>query len=142
MLFGDESALEPKKYKSVDEVMSELKTPLSPFKKLLISKFLLLWSRNGVGYRELSKDFMIWMNNKIRQVLWHLAQQMVTEGIIPEADLFFYLTLDEIEKLCNGERDALILLKARLRKRILPKMDKYKFEEFLKGPEMKPRNVC
>ncbi len=142
MLFGDESALEPKKYKSVDEVMSELKTPLSPFKKLLISKFLLLWSRNGVGYRELSKDFMIWMNNKIRQVLWHLAQQMVTEGIIPEADLFFYLALDEVEKLCNGERDALILLKARLRKRILPKMDKYKFEEFLKGPEMKPRNVC
>jgi hypothetical protein len=142
MLFGDESALEPKKYKSVDEVMSELKTPLSSFKKLLISKFLLPWSRNGVGYRELSKDFMIWMTNKIRQVFWHLAQQMVVEGFIPEADLFFYLTLDEIEKLCNGERDALILLKARLRKRILPKMDKYKFEEFLKGPEMKPRNVC
>lgn len=142
MLFGGESTLEPKKSKSVDEVMSELKTPLSSFKKLLISKFLLPWSRNGVGYRELSKDFMIWMNNKMRQVFWHLARQMVAEGIIPEADLFFFLTVDEIEKLCNGERDALILLKARLRKRILPKMDKYKFEEFVKGPEMKPRNVC
>jgi hypothetical protein len=67
---------------------------------------------------------------------------MVAEGIIPKADLFFYFTVDEIEKLCNGERDALILLKARLRKRILPKMDKYKFKEFVKGPEMKPRNVC
>jgi hypothetical protein len=142
MLFGDQSALEPKKSKSVDEVMSELKTPLSSFKNLLINKFLLPWSRNGVGYREQSKDFMVWMNNKKREALWHLARQMVAEGIIPEADLFFYLTVDEIEKLCNGERDALILLKARLRKRILPKMDKYKFEEFLKGPEFKPRNVC
>ncbi len=142
MLFGDQSALESKKSKSVDEVMSELKTPLSSFKKLLISKLLLPWSRSGVGYREQSKDFMIWMNNKMRQVFWHLARQMVAEGIIPETDLFFYLTVDEIEKLCNGERDALILLKARLRKRILPKMDKYKFEEFLKGPEFKPRNVC
>jgi hypothetical protein len=35
MLFGDESALEPKKSKSVDEVMSELKTPLSSFKKII-----------------------------------------------------------------------------------------------------------
>jgi len=142
MLLGGESALEPKKFKSVDEVVNELKTPLSFFKKLLIRKFLLPWTRNGVGYREHSKYFMIWMNNKLRQAFWYLARKMVDEGIIPEADLLFYLTTDEIERLCNGERDALILSKARLRKRILPKMDKYKFEEIIKGPEMKPRNVC
>ena len=55
--------------------------------------------------------------------------------------MFFYMTVEEIQKLCSGERDALILLKARLRKRIYPKMDKYKFDEFIKGPEMRPRNV-
>ena len=141
MLLGDESTLEPKKFKSVEEVMKELKTPLSFLRKLLISKFLLPWSRDGVGYREHSKDFMIWMQNKLRQGFWYLARRMVEEGLIPEDDLLFYLTVEEIERLCNRERDALILLRARLRKRILPKMDKYKFEEIIKGPEMKPRNV-
>jgi hypothetical protein len=141
MLLGDESTLEPKKFKSVEEVMKELKTPLSFLRKLLISKFLLPWSRDGVGYREHSKDFMIWMINKSRQGFWYLARRMVEEGLIPEEDLLFHLTVEEIERLCNRERDALILLRARLRKRILPKMDKYKFEEIIKGPEMKPRNV-
>ena len=141
MLMGDESALEPKKPKSVEQVMQELKTPLSYFKRLLISKFLLPWTRDAVGYREHSKYFMVWMNNKLRQAFWYLARKMVEEGLIPEADMFFYLTAEEIQKLCSGERDALILLKARLRKRIYPKMDKYKFDEFIKGPEMRPRNV-
>ena len=141
MLMGDESALKPKKHKSVEQVMQELKTPLSYFKRLLISKFLLPWTRDGVGYREHSKYFMVWMSNKARQAFWYLARQMVAEGLIPEADIFFYLTCDEIRKLCYEERDALILLKARLRKRIYPKMDKYKFDEFIKGPQMIPRNV-
>ena len=142
MLLGNESKLEPKVGKSVDQVISELKTPLSFTRKLLIRKLLLPWSRSGVGYRELSKYFMVWMNDKIRQAFRFLAQKMVTEGLIPNVETFFYLTSEEIERLCIGDRDPMINTRARLRKRVYPKMNKYKFEEFIKGPEMKPKNVC
>jgi hypothetical protein len=138
---GGESALAEKKAKSIEEVMSEIKTPLSFMKKLLIKKLLLPMARNGVGYREHSKNFMVWFFNKFRKTFWHLARVMVNEGLIPEADLFFFLTLDEIKMLCDGNRNPLIIARGRLRKKLYPKMDKYKFDEIIKGPEMKPRNV-
>ncbi|CAG2178906.1 unnamed protein product [Oppiella nova] len=140
MLSGNESQLEPKVEKSVDQVVSELKTPLSYWRRLLIQKLLLPWCRRGVGYRELSKYFLIWMNNQYRQGFRLLSQQMVNEGLLPSAESFFYLTTNEVEALCNGDRDPLILARVRHRKRLYPKMDKYKFDEFIKGPEMKPRN--
>ncbi|XP_054166949.1 putative phosphoenolpyruvate synthase [Oppia nitens] len=140
LLTGKESQLEPKIGKSVDEVVDKLKTPLSSLKKYLIRNFFLPWSRRGVGYREQSKYFMIWLNNHWRQGSRYLSKQMVSEGLIPSADSFYYLTIDEVLALCNGERDPLILQKMRHRKRLYPKMDKYKFEEFSKGPEMKPKN--
>ncbi|CAG2113679.1 unnamed protein product, partial [Medioppia subpectinata] len=140
ILSGNESQFEIKIEKSVEEVIDELKTPLTPFKKLLLKKFFLPWTRRGIGYRELSKYFMIWMNNQFRDAFWYLSQQMVSEGLIPTVDTFFYLTMTEVEALCNGQRDPLIFSRVRQRRRLYPKMDKYKFEEFIKGPEMKPRN--
>ncbi|XP_054166684.1 prodigiosin synthesizing transferase PigC-like [Oppia nitens] len=140
LLTGNESQLEPKVGKSIDEVMNELKTPLSSFKKYLIRNYLLPWSRRGVGYREHSKYFMIWLNNNWRKGFRYLSKQMVSEGLIPSAETFFYLTPDEVIALCNGDRNPLILQKTRHRKRLYPKMDKYKFEEFIKGPEMIPKN--
>ena len=141
MLSGNETQLEEKTVKSVDQVISELKTPLSFTRKLLLKKLFLPWSRMAVGYREHSKYFMIWCCDKQRQGFKYLAQNMVREGLIPTADTFFYLTPVEVHDLCNGRRDPILLMKARLRKRLYPKMDKYKFEEFVKGPDMKPRNV-
>ncbi|CAG2171233.1 unnamed protein product [Oppiella nova] len=140
MLSGSEKQLEAKVGKSVDQLIEELKTPLTPIKRLLIKKLLLPYTQRGVGYRELSKYFVIWLNDKLRDGFWYLAEQMVREGLIPSAESFFYLTVTEVEALCNGDRDPLILARVRHRKRLYPKMDKYKFDEFIKGPEMKPRN--
>ena len=141
MLFGNESQFDGKVEKSIDEVINELKTPLSFTRKLLIRKLLLPMCRSGVGYRELSKYFLIFIFNEARYGLRYLAKIMVNEGLIPDIDTLFYLTIEEVERLCDGERDPLIHMRARLRKRVYPKMNKFKFEEFIKGPEMKPRNV-
>ncbi|CAG2119091.1 unnamed protein product, partial [Medioppia subpectinata] len=108
ILSGNESQFEEKIEKSVHKVIDELKTPLNPLKKLLIKHALLPWAQRGIGYRELSKYFMIWMTNKLREGFWYLAQQMVNEGLIPNVDTFFYLTITEVEALCNGQRDPLI----------------------------------
>ena len=141
MLFANKSQFDGKVEKSVDEVIDELKTPLSYTRKLLIRKLLLPMCRSGVGYRELSKYFMIFIFNEVRYGLRYLAKTLVNEGMIPDVNTMFFLTIEEIERLCNRERDPLIHMRARLRKRVYPKMNKYKFEEFIKGPEMKPRNV-
>jgi len=66
---------------------------------------------------------------------------MVQEGLIPDAESMFFLTPDEVQKLVEGERDALLLAKVRLRKRVYVKTNKYKFEEIIKGPKMTPRNL-
>ena len=58
--------MEPKVDRSVDQALNELKTPLSYTRKQVIRKVLLPWSRSGVGYRELSKYFMIYMNHTVR----------------------------------------------------------------------------
>ena len=141
LLLGNESELVVKVEKSVDQVMSELKTPLSYIRKQLIRKIFLPMCRSGVGYRELSKYLVIFIINEMRCGLRFLAKSMVNDGLIPDVDTLFFLTIEEIERLCNGERDPLIHMRARLRKKVYPKMNKYKFEEFIKGPEMKPRNV-
>ncbi|CAG2165609.1 unnamed protein product [Oppiella nova] len=99
MLSGSGEQLEPKVEKSVDQVLDELKTPLTPIRKFLIKNIFLPYTRRGVGYRELSKYFMIWMNNHLKDGFWYLAQQMANEGLIPSVDSFFYLTADEVEAL-------------------------------------------
>ncbi|XP_054166948.1 prodigiosin synthesizing transferase PigC-like [Oppia nitens] len=140
ILTGSEAQFEPKIFKSVDQVIDELKTKLSFTRKLLISKLLLPWSRSGVGYREISKYFMIWMNDRQKKGFHFLAKQMVADGLLPSIDSFFYLTSEEVYNLCNGSRDPLIMTRLRHRKRLYQKMNKYKFDEFVKGPEMIPRN--
>jgi hypothetical protein len=84
---------------------------------------------------------MVWMGDQTRQAQWHLARMMVKEGFIPSALTMFFLTPEEVERLVRGERDALILAKTRIRKRLYAKTDKYKFDEFVKGPKMVPRNL-
>jgi hypothetical protein len=137
---GGESALRARSPKSVDEVLIEIKTELSLLQKFLI-RHLLPYCRNGVGYREQSKDTLIWIVNLLRKAHWILARKLVSKGFIPDVDTYFLLTVDEVERLCNGERNPLLMSKARQRKRLSVKMEKFKFEEIVKGPEMLPRNV-
>ncbi len=65
---------------------------------------------------------------------------MVSEGRLPEKDLLFYLTIQELQKLVN-ERDSVLVLRAKWRKRLHNKKDKLIFSETVIGPIMAPRNV-
>ncbi len=65
---------------------------------------------------------------------------MVREGRLPERDLLFYLSISELGKLVN-ERDAVLVMRAKLRKRLHNNKDKLIFSETVIGPNMRPRNV-
>lgn len=131
--------LEPKREIPIDEIMNDLKTPLSWFQKLMIKKWFLPWVRDAVGCREHTKSLMIKFFDDLRNAYWYIAEEMVSEGLLPEKELLFFLKLNEIQDLLNGSRDPLLVMKAKQRKRLYPKMNKLKFDEFVKGFRMQPR---
>lgn len=132
----------------MDELLSQLQTPLSPFKRWLIKKYLLKWCQNAVGYRENTKSILMKHQHQMREALWQIAGQMAAKGLIPEADLFFFLKSNEvasmIDETAEGQRQrqqnvAMYVWKAKQRKRLWPKMDVYRFDEFIKGFRMTHR---
>ena len=116
-----------------------MQTPLSWWKRLIIKHFLLEWCRDAVGYRELSKSIMVKLQSYFRDSILVLGSDMAAQGILPERDLIFFLKLDEIQRLCANERNPTLIMKAKQRKRLYPKMNAMKFDEFVKGFRMAPR---
>ena len=133
-----------KQNKSIDQILS---SDDKSFKKLIL-RFLLKYllvpaARNGIKFREESRDLFMWEQDQYRQSLWYLAQVMVNENFIPEKDLFFYLTCEEIYQIImNKHKMTGLIMKSRQRRKSFLKTDNYKFEQFCKGPHFKPINVC
>ncbi|GIY63062.1 phosphoenolpyruvate synthase, partial [Caerostris extrusa] len=96
--------------------MSELKSPLT-FKDRLLLKSILPLCRQGVHNRESFKK---------------LAKTMVLEGRIPDEDILFYMTIEDIDELIKT-RSPKIISKANHRRRRHPVIDKYIFPELIKG---------
>ena len=139
LIKGGGSNLEAKKAIPVDEVLSQLKAPLTGFKRFLVKYWLLPWLHNAVGYRENTKSILVKLTESMRIAIDQIAQDLVEDGILPEADLFFYLKPCEIARLSGGERNPLLVMKAKQRKRLYPQMNAFKFDEFPKGFRMAPK---
>lgn len=67
-----------------------------------------------------------------------MGQMMQQNGLLPDADLIFYLTHLEIGSVLN-EKCIDIVLKAQRRRRSFPEWKKFRFDEFQSGV-MKPLN--
>lgn len=119
--------------------MAKLQTPLSAPKRALITHLLLPWARDAVGFRENTKSMMVKFQNCLRKAMWTIAEEMVSVGYLPEVDLFFFLKIDEIQRLLRGERNPSLVNKAKQRKRLHPTMNAFKFDEFVRGFRMAPR---
>jgi prophage antirepressor-like protein len=126
--------------KTIDGLMATMKTQLSFTRKTFMRNFLLPLARRAVGMREQTKSIVVYSTDLTRQALRKLAKRMHEEGRIPEEDLLYHLTLYEIEQLFTY-RNPLFIAKAKQRKRAIEKMDKWVFDEVVKGYEFKPRNV-
>ncbi|KFM75170.1 putative phosphoenolpyruvate synthase, partial [Stegodyphus mimosarum] len=70
--------------------------------------------------------------NEWRKAFRHLAKLMVSEGRIPEEDLLFFMTIDEVKELLNT-RSPKIIARATQRLRRHPVINKYIFPEIMKG---------
>ncbi|XP_035206192.1 uncharacterized protein LOC118181218 isoform X2 [Stegodyphus dumicola] len=137
-LAGSVSQDAAKNLDNSNERLSKLSVSLGLFSRLIL-KFLLPYSRQGVQRREKTKSMMIKGLDEWRKGLRYLARLMVSEGRIPEEDLLFFMTYEEIQELLNT-RSPKIIARAVQRQRRYPIMDKYIFPEIIKGVP-KPINL-
>ncbi|XP_055938653.1 putative phosphoenolpyruvate synthase isoform X2 [Argiope bruennichi] len=120
-----------KKQEDLEQLISELKAPLTYTSKFFLKKILPL-SRKAVQNREHSKSIHMRIVNEWRKECRNLAKMMVLEGRIPDEDLLFFMTLEEIKELFET-RSPRIISKANHRRRRQPIIDRYIFPEVCKG---------
>jgi len=95
------------------------------FKRIALRAFV-NGSRKGCRIREYSKSKMILAVDKFKAGYRRLAEMLVEEGALPEADLIYFLTHDEIGKMLTS-KDSKYVKRAFIRKRLLPEQERLKF---------------
>jgi hypothetical protein len=126
---------------SIDSQIDSLKTPLSKLQKFFLKHFLLRWCKDMVGIREQSKSFLIWVIDAFRRAYWELANRLVyEEALLPNPELIFFLTSEEIKELLSNRKSS-IIVRALQRKRVFSKMNDFRFDEIVFGPDIKPIGV-
>jgi pyruvate,water dikinase len=140
MLTGNALAYKVNNKISTSEIIDTLKTPLKLHRKWLLKYIVLPMARRAVAMREETKSVIILAFDLSRKALWRLADKMHFEGLIPEPDLIFHMTVDEID-LYLKTRNPILITKAKQRKKLYFIMDKWKFDEIVKGYDFMPRDV-
>ena len=95
-------------------------------------KFFVPRSRDAVGAREKTKSLLIRTIHVFRMAYRRLAQLLVLDGKIPDADLIFYFTHSELQDLIRSNGVALIN-KAVRRRKLHPELDSLVFPEMSLG---------
>ncbi len=110
----------------VDEILQSV--PKSKHKKI---KGLIDKARSGAWHREYTKSRCMRTTSMFRRAYRLIAQKMVEKSILPDADLIYFVTKEEIGELINGNR--VIVKKAMKRRRLYPIQCSLKFEEVYCG---------
>jgi phosphoenolpyruvate synthase/pyruvate phosphate dikinase len=119
------------KSKSIDELLDNLKTPLGRISKFFLRK-LLPKCQKGVQNREIAKSYLVTVVNEIRRAVTHLGSLMVHEGLLPDKDLVFHLSVNEIKDVI-ATRDGRLIGKATRREKMFAKWNEQKFPELSFG---------
>jgi rifampicin phosphotransferase len=119
------------KSKSIDELLDNLRTPLGRISKFFLRK-LLPKCQKGVQNREIAKSYLVTVVNEIRRAVIHLGSLMVHEGLLPDKDLVFHLSVNEIKDVI-ATRDGRLIGKATRREKMFEKWNEQKFPELSFG---------
>ncbi|MFA5480853.1 MAG: PEP/pyruvate-binding domain-containing protein [Bacilli bacterium] len=94
--------------------------------KRIALRAILRGARNGCRNREFSKSKMILAVDKFKKGYAQLADMLVLQGALPDADLIYFMTHQELGKLL-ATHDSLYIKKAFIRRRLLPEQERLKF---------------
>ncbi|GIY99217.1 putative phosphoenolpyruvate synthase [Caerostris extrusa] len=115
----------------IDNVLSELQVPLGFISKCYL-RFVLPMCRRGIRGREAGKAITMKAFDHWRKGYRRLGKLMVSEGRLPDADLLYFFTLEEVKELLETRSPGLIS-KAIHRRKMYPTLEKYVFPEIMKG---------
>ncbi|KAL7035897.1 hypothetical protein ACKWTF_008613 [Chironomus riparius] len=115
----------------IEDIIDKLKTPITNLSRRLL-RFMIVRCRNGVQYRETAKSMLIECVNELRRGVIHLSQKMVHEGLLPDKDLIYHLSVQEIRAVIKNKEVSLIQ-KAIRRRKMIEVHNQFLFEEICFG---------
>ena len=77
---------------TIDELVDNLQTPLSPFKKRIMKRMFVKKAMDGVVDRERVKSYAIKAGALFKGAYWRPADIMVRDGRLPDQRLLFFMT--------------------------------------------------
>nr|XP_033335148.1 putative phosphoenolpyruvate synthase [Megalopta genalis] len=120
------------------ETVALLKTPKSEAIRSILNVIVPL-SRKSVTRRELTKSLLVNVVHKFRLAFKKLGKLMVLEEYLPNQDLIFFLTIDEIREVLNHRNKSLVQRVVR-RHRLYPKLKQLRFPEVNTGMPLPIKN--
>lgn len=121
----------PKKKMTTEDILEQLKTPLSNRAKSFLKRIIPRHHR-GVQMREEAKSKLVEAINEIRRVAIYLGLKMVNEGLLPSKDLIFHLSMHEIQTIIKT-RNSRLINNAIRRQKVFPTLNELKFDEIMFG---------
>ncbi|XP_029168725.1 uncharacterized protein LOC114938804 isoform X2 [Nylanderia fulva] len=116
---------------NVEETIASLKTPMSQSIKKSLRQVIPL-CRKAIIRREMSKNIFVSAVHILRLAYKHLGTLMVAESCLPDENLIFFLTHQEIGQLLNNH-SSLLVRKALRRRKIYQQVAKFEYPEFSMG---------
>lgn len=115
----------------VENILKELKTPLGDRAKKFLGKVIPYYHK-AVQNREETKSIIISAVNELRRAFIYLGLKMVHEGLLPDKELIFHLTIREIQTVIKTRNSRLVNNAVR-RQKMHQKFDELRFEEIMFG---------
>jgi pyruvate,water dikinase len=114
------------------QIIDQLVSEYPKLSKGALSKISEL-ARGGVRKREYTKAIIIRISSQIRSAYRALATLLVSQDILPDEDLIFFLTHRELGDLCTDAPNPPLVTKAQHRRRHYPAQMELRFPDFCKG---------
>ncbi len=124
---GKEEAVKTKDWTDYqDEILTYFKKSKAKSIKKMIEK-----ARLGAWTREYTKSHSIYIVSMFRKAYRTIAKMLVEKSLLPDTDLIYFLTKEEIGELIGGNKT--LVKKAMKRRRLYPQQCSFKYEEIYCG---------
>ncbi len=119
-----------KNAKSWTDYLTEILAPIKKSKHKQITG-LIKKARSGAWHREYTKSRCMLTTSMFRKAYRTIAQRLVDQGVLPDLDLIYFVTKEEVGMLINGDKS--VVKKAMKRRRLYPVQCAMRFEEVYCG---------
>eukprot|EP00946_MAST-07B_sp_MAST-7B-sp1_P004674 g4674.t1 len=113
-------------------------------------RFAVAKAREGVARRELGKSLQVQLHSHLKRAFRRLGRALVKKNILPEVDLMYFLSFEELGVLCGvtsteeykSADEGELRMRSIKRRRLFPSQERLRFADLVQGkPEALPREM-